>query len=88
MSYHVEFTPQALEDLSSLDPVTARRIAEKIQWLAEHSDQLQPEMLAGSFAGLFKLRVSDWRVLYTTDSRQRTITAHVIAHRSKVYKQT
>jgi mRNA interferase RelE/StbE len=45
-------------------------------------------MLAGSFAGLFKLRVVDWRVLYTTDSRQRTITAHVIAHRSKVYKQT
>ncbi len=86
MTYHVEFTPQALEDLSRLDAAIARRIAEKIQWLAEHFDQIQAETLTGPFAGLFKLRVGDWRVLYTTDPPQRTITVHVIAHRSKVYK--
>jgi mRNA interferase RelE/StbE len=82
--YHVRFTPQALEDLSHLD-AAARRV-EKIQWLAEHYDQIQPETLTSPFASLFKLRVGDWRVLYTTDPVQRTITIHVIAHRSKVYK--
>lgn len=86
MSYHVEFSHQALEDLSRLDTAIARRIADKIQWLAERFDQTQPETLTGPFAGLFKLRVGDWRVLYTTDPAQRTITVHVIAHRSKVYK--
>ncbi len=86
MTYNVEFTSQALEDLSRLDAAIARRIAEKIQWLAEHFDQIQAETLTGRFAGLFKLRVGDWRVLYTTDPAQRIITVHVIAHRSKVYK--
>ncbi|HZC00454.1 MAG TPA: hypothetical protein VE844_03540 [Gammaproteobacteria bacterium] len=59
MIYHVQFTPQALEDLSRLDAAIARRIAEKIQWLAEHFDQIQPETLTGPFASLFKLRVGD-----------------------------
>jgi mRNA interferase RelE/StbE len=86
LTYHVQFTPQALEDLSRLDAAIARRIAEKIQWLAEHFDQIQPETLTGPFTSLFKLRVGDWRVLYTTDPAQHIITVHVIAHRSKVYK--
>ena len=86
LTYHVQFTPQALEDLSQLDTPIAKRLSEKIQWLAAHYDQIQPERLTGSFASLFKLRVGDWRVLYTTDTAQHTITVHVIAHRSRVYK--
>jgi len=84
--YHVQFTPQALEDLSQLDTPIAKRVVEKIQWLAEHYDQIQPETLTGSFANLYKLRVGHWRVLYTTDADQCHMTIHVIAHRSKVYK--
>ena len=86
MTYHIQFSPQALADLSQLDTPIARRIAEKIQWLAEHIDQIQTETLTGPFASLFKLRVGDWRVLYATDPAQHVITVHVIAHRSKVYK--
>jgi len=84
--FHVQFTPQALEDISQLDTPIAKRIVEKIQWLAEHYDQIQPETLTGGFANLYKLRVGHWRVLYTTDLDQHYITVHVIAHRSKVYK--
>lgn len=80
MTYHVQLTPQALEDLSRLDAASAERIAAKIQWLAEHFDQIQPEKLTGPFANLFKLRVGDWRVLYAADSAQQTMTIHVIAH--------
>lgn len=84
--FHVEFTPQAIEDLSQLDKGIADRIATKIQWLSEQYDHVQPETLTGRFAGLYKLRVGDWRVLYTTDPAARMITIHVIAHRSTVYK--
>jgi mRNA interferase RelE/StbE len=83
---HVEFTPQALEDLAQLDSGIANRIAAKIQWLSERYDHTQPESLTGRFAVLYKLRVGDWRVLYTIDSAKRIMTIHVIAHRSKVYK--
>ena len=86
MIYSLQFTTQALEDLSRLDAAIARRIAEKIEWLAEHFAQIEPETLTGSFASLSKLRVGNWRVLYTSDRVQHTITIHVIDHRSKVYK--
>jgi mRNA interferase RelE/StbE len=82
---HVEFTPQALEDLDQLDSGIAE-IAAKIQWLSEHDDHIQPETLTGRFAGLYKLCVGDWRVLYTLDPAEFILTVHVIAHRSKVYK--
>ena len=84
--YHVDFTPQALEDLSRIDTVITKRITAKIQWLSEHGDQTQPETLTGRFAGLYKLRVGDWRVLYTRDTANLVMTVHVIAHRSRVYK--
>ena len=86
MIVHVEFTPHALEDLAQLDSGIANRIAAKIQWFSEHYDHLQPETLTGRFAGLYKLRVGDWRVLYTTDPIKFIMTVHVIAHRSTVYK--
>ncbi|MCP9448639.1 MAG: type II toxin-antitoxin system RelE/ParE family toxin [Nitrospira sp.] len=86
MSYQVRFTPEALEDISQLDRPIARRIIEKIEWPAEHIDNLQPERLTGPFAHLFKLRIGNWRVVYEADSVHRMLTVHVIAHRSKVYK--
>lgn len=86
MNYQIQFTPQALEDLSQLDTPVARRIVEKIQWLAEHYDQIEPETLTGTFAHLYKLRVGHWRILYKCDLEQCHITIHVVAHRSKVYK--
>ncbi|MDZ4853665.1 MAG: type II toxin-antitoxin system RelE/ParE family toxin [Nitrospirota bacterium] len=86
MIVHVEFTPHALEDLAQLDSGIANRIAAKIQWLSERYDRTQPESLTGHFAGLYKLRVGDWRVLYAIDPPERIMTVHVIAHRSKVYK--
>jgi mRNA interferase RelE/StbE len=85
LTYRVEFTPHAFEDLTQLDTAIGKRITAKIQWLSEHIDHTHPETLTGQFAGLYKLRVGDWRVLYATDPTKFTITVHVIAHRSKVY---
>jgi mRNA interferase RelE/StbE len=73
LNYTVEFTPQAFEDLSSLDPSVAGRI-------------MAPEPLQGRFKGLCKLRIGDWRALYTIDPKRSLITIHVVAHRSKIYK--
>ncbi|WP_337287741.1 type II toxin-antitoxin system RelE/ParE family toxin [Candidatus Methylomirabilis sp.] len=86
MSYQVQFTRQAFDDVSRLDTPIVRRVIEKIQWLSEHVDHMQPERLTGPFAHLFKLRIGDWRVLYETDPVQRLITIHAVGHRSRVYK--
>ncbi len=86
MTYRVNFTPHAVQDFSTLDPPAARRVSVKIDWLSQNFDRIAPEPLSGKYKGLYKLRIGDWRVLYTADPAQATVTIHVIAHRSKVYK--
>ena len=84
--YHVEFTPTAAEDLARLNKPIAQRILTKIQWLAENFPALTPEPLTGQWEGVYKLRVGDYRVLYTFSKTETSITVHFVRHRREVYK--
>ena len=84
--YKVEFTPQALEDISRTDKAVADRIIKKIDWLSQNYEVLTPEPLKGKFEGLYKLVAGDWRILYTFGSNNKIITIHLIRHRRDVYK--
>ncbi len=85
--YEVEFTLEAEDDLSRLSKTIAQRILKKIRWLAENFEMVTPEPLTGGFKGLSKLRVGDYRVLYTfTQNEQKVIVIHLVKHRREVYK--
>ncbi|MGC9394826.1 MAG: type II toxin-antitoxin system RelE family toxin [Anaerolineae bacterium] len=84
--YQVEFTPTAADDLAHLNKPVAQRIFTKIKWLAENFDVLAHEPLAGQWQGIYKLRVGDYRVLYTFSKVESTITVHFVRHRREVYK--
>lgn len=84
--YHVQFTPTATDDLSRLNKPIAQRILTKIRWLAENFDLLTPKPLTGQWEGVFKLRVGDYRVLYTFDKAKTSITVHFVRHRREVYE--
>ena len=43
-------------------------------------------MLTGEFKGMFKLRVGDWRIIYTVNQNTKIITVHMVGHRSEIYK--
>ena len=86
MKYKVDFTPQALEDISKLDRTVIERIMKKIEWLSESLDVMGPQALKGRFQGLFKLVVGDWRVIYTTDFQNKSITVHLVGHRREIYR--
>jgi mRNA interferase RelE/StbE len=86
MTYSVEFTPQAEEDLSRIDKPIARNIANKIEWLSQNIENINPAPLKGKFKGKYKLRVSDWRIVYSFEHSSRVITIYAIRHRSEVYK--
>lgn len=83
---HVEFTPTAAEDLARLNKPVAQRVLTKIRWLAENFQALTPEPLTGQWEGVYKLRVGDYRVLYTFDTTKNSITIHFVRHRREVYK--
>ena len=85
--WRVDFDRTAERDLKALDTPIRRRTIDKIDWLIENFDQLEPLPLDEPWVGFFKLRVGDWRVIYKIKHPSRTITVHYIDHRSKIYKR-
>jgi len=86
MKYSVELTPQAEEDLLRIDKSIARNIVNKIDWLSQNIESIIPAPLKGKFKGKYKLRVGDWRIVYSVDHSAHIVTIYVIRHRREVYK--
>ena len=85
--YRVELLPQAVSDLQGLDKPVAQRILNKLRWLAENFESINPEALVGPLQGLSKLRVGDYRLIYEADRLNKLITVHLIGHRREIYHQ-
>jgi mRNA interferase RelE/StbE len=84
--YKVRFTLTTLGQLEKLDKSVSRQVFKKLKWLAEHFDESVPIPLTGNLKDIFKLRVGDYRALYTFDKKLETIVVHFVQHRSEVYK--
>jgi len=42
--------------------------------------------LTGQWAGMYKLRVGDYRVVYDVSHERELITVYIVRHRREVYK--
>ena len=80
----VEWTKDAFEDLRNLDKPIAKRILNKITWFTQHFDNITPEPLSGELVGTYKLRIGDWRVIYTIELD--IIVIQAVGHRKEIYK--
>jgi len=78
MSYTVEFLPEAIVDLEALTSSIQERILRKIRWLSENFDQVSPQALSADLSGLFKLRVGDYRIIYSFDTEVQCLTIHLV----------
>lgn len=85
MAYQVQYTTQALEDLERLAADIRKRIVSKINWLGDNFEQIQPIPLSANWAGFYKLRVGDYRVIYEIDQPIRIITIDQVGHRRDIY---
>ena len=86
MPYSVEFTVRAEEDMGRLDKAIAQNIANKIEYLSQNMESITPASLKGEFKGKYKLRVGDWRVIYSFEHSSRIISIYSVRHRREVYK--
>lgn len=85
MTYYVEFTSEATDGLEQLTSTIQQRILSKIRWLSENFDNLTPQALSADLSGLFKLRIGDYRIIYSFDTNKQCITVHKVGHRRDVY---
>lgn len=86
MTFTIKFTPQAEEDLARLDKTIAQHISNKIEWLSQNVENIIPAPLKGKFKGKYKLRIGDWRVIYSFEHSLKIITIYAVRHRREVYK--
>ena len=84
MAARIEYKASVEKDLQKLDRTIALRTLRKIE-NALTNESYQPSALSGEFAGLFRLRVGDYRVIYArTDAGYLVLR---IGHRREVYRR-
>jgi mRNA interferase RelE/StbE len=52
--------------------------------VAKNFARVIPEPLSGKLKGTYKLRIGDWRVVYTIEGK--IIVVQSIGHRSEIYR--
>ncbi len=83
--YVVQYDTRAAKELTKLDRQVARRIAAAIERLGVDPRPAGSRVLAG-YPGLWRVRVGDYRVIYTIRDAELIVLALRIAHRSSVYR--
>ena len=86
-SYEVELLPEAYTNLKRLSKSNAQRILDKVKWLSNNFDSVSHEALRGEFKGLFKLRVCEYRVIYSFIREKKLIIIHLVGHRRSIYEK-
>jgi mRNA interferase RelE/StbE len=83
--YHVVIKPSAAKELDRLPVSVAVRVAAKIESLARTPRPHGVKKLEGE-PTRWRIRVSDWRVIFAIDDSQRVVDIVYIRHRSKAYE--
>ena len=89
MPYRVEIGSRADAQLAGLDSAIGASVERKILWLAENAPVMIHRRLVGmpdDLAGLCKLRIGDWRILYWVYHREEIVRIYRIQHRSEAYR--
>ncbi len=83
--YRLEFTQKAEDALARLDISIARRVRRKLEQLCENCDTWPHKALKGRDRGKFRLRMQDYRMIYSFNREKRKVIVYRIGHRSNVY---
>jgi mRNA interferase RelE/StbE len=85
LAYRVEFTPRAARDFKSLDGPVRGRIKQRIDSLADNPYPSGIRKIEGE--ELYRLRVSDYRILYQVKRKALLVLIVRIGHRGDVYRR-
>lgn len=87
MIYKVCLTAKANKVYSEADSVLRKKIAKCLNILQETpKNHPQIKALKGEFAGKYRFRVGDYRVIYIVDDSQSQVIVLLIEHRSQAYR--
>ncbi|MDP2951563.1 MAG: type II toxin-antitoxin system RelE/ParE family toxin [bacterium] len=87
--YAVKTTSSFDKDIKKLDRQIAKRIVNKIEIWAVDSPLSANYLkyMPNDLAGLRKIRIGDWRVLFWLDEQKEEIVLYSVDHRRDVYRK-
>jgi mRNA interferase RelE/StbE len=83
--YEITFTRTARKELEILDNRIVRRIIRKIESLASNARPTGCEKFKGH-ENLWRVRVGDYRIVYSVNDKMRIIDITLIRHRKDAYR--
>ena len=85
-SYKIVFKPSVEKDLRSLPKATIANIFQHIEKLKDEPFPRQSIKLAGA-EHLYRVRVGDYRMIYSVGQVEKQIIIHYVRHRRDVYRK-
>jgi mRNA interferase RelE/StbE len=83
--YQITFAKSARKQLQALDRTLALRVIRSIEELAVTPRPAGCMKLQGA-VGLWRIRVSDYRVIYEIDDDRRRVDVSAVRHRRDAYR--
>lgn len=85
--YSVEFLKEAIDELSHIDPIWQKRILSKIKILSANPKNLANNIkkLKGKYRDYYRLRVGEYRVIYSQENDRLVILIIRVGHRKEIY---
>lgn len=87
MAWRVELGGEAEKSLAKLGSVAARRIAKGLREVAAlDNPRLRGKAMAGPYAGHWRYRFGDYRVIARIEDGRMIILVIAVGHRGEVYR--
>ena len=89
MSWTIKVSSRAEKYYKRLDKKTRKRFKKELMALAEYDNPVDHEQvrpLTGDLKGFYRLRIGDYRIVFSIIEETRTIAVVNIAPRGDVYK--
>ena len=84
-SFKVIFKPSVEKDLRPLSKSVVARVFKHIEALKDDPFPRQSIKLAGAEL-LYRIRIGDYRVIYSVDKQAKQVIVHYVRHRRDVYR--
>jgi mRNA interferase RelE/StbE len=84
-TYTVEVKPSARRELEELPDNVLARVIRRLESLSRSPRPAGCKKLKGR-KDLWRIRVGDWRVIYTIDDAVKLVSVTRVAHRREVYE--
>jgi len=85
LTWQIKWKDSARKELRSIDHQYQKKITRYLTKISYDSPRLFGKSLSGNFAGLWRYRVEDYRIICQIDDQQITILVLAVGHRKEVY---